>query len=156
MTSSPEPDGGDGTSADLEAAHAVARLSKQLELALAEVDLTLPQYRALLFLRRGTVAPSTLAGQLAVTRPTITALMDGLVARGLVERRQDPIDRRRTEHVLTTDGGRALDTADRIVAERLASIVATLPPRQARKALEGLALWGEALTRARAALLAGR
>lgn len=145
-----------GGAGDLEAAHAVARLSKQLELALAEVDLTLPQYRALLFLGSGTAAPSTLAGQLAVTRPTITALMDGLVARGLVRRRQDPEDRRRTEHLITPEGSRSLRDADRVVAQRLASIAGHLSSREATRAREGLALWGRAIALAREELVGRR
>ena len=78
----------DGLTADH--ARAAARLGKVVEKAVGEVDLTLPQYRMLAFLAEGTSAASVLAGNLAVSKPSLTALADGLVARGLVERRPPP------------------------------------------------------------------
>src|ERR1700751_4376616 len=60
-----------------------AWLSKRVEVALATVDLTLPQFRVLGILAEGASAASGLADRLAVRRPSITALIDGLVARGL-------------------------------------------------------------------------
>src|SRR6202035_5052130 len=62
-----------------------AWLSKRVEVALAQVELTLPQYRVLGILAEGAAAASGLADRLAVRRPSITALIDGLVARGLVD-----------------------------------------------------------------------
>lgn len=131
-----------------EACRAVARLSKQLELALAEVDLTLPQYRALAFLERGDQAPSTLAGLLAVSRPTITALVDGLVARGFVERHPDASDRRRVEHRLTPAGAGALAAADTVAATRLSRLADHLEdPATAPEAILGLTRWHAAIDR---------
>jgi long-chain acyl-CoA synthetase len=127
------------------AARAAARLAKQVELALADIDLTLPQYRALAFLARGILSPSLLAGRLAVTRPTITALVDGLVQRGLVERRPDPDDGRRTVHRLTPAGHESLTLADRTVAERLGRLLDVLPPPDRDAAVEGLRLWSTAI-----------
>ena len=66
-----------------------AWLSKRVEVALAQVELTLPQYRVLGILAEGSAAASGLADRLAVRRPSITALIDGLVARGFVDRRQE-------------------------------------------------------------------
>jgi len=85
-------------------ARAAARLAKAVELALVDVDLTLPQYRLLVYLAEGSVAASALAGKLAVSKPSLTALADGLVAKALVERRAFAGDRRRVDHVLTEDG----------------------------------------------------
>jgi DNA-binding MarR family transcriptional regulator len=129
----------------LDAARAAARLSKQLELALADVDLTLAQYRALAFLARGNVAPSVLAGRLAVSRPTITALVDGLATRGFVERHPDADDRRRVEHVLTPAGHDALDQADAAIAARLELLLGHLPARDGERALQGLRAWSTAI-----------
>jgi len=135
---------------DLPAAcRTIARLSKVLEVALAEVDLTLAQYRALAFLEAGTVAPSTLAGLLTVSRPTITALIDGLVGRGLVERHRDPDDRRRVEHRLTPSGRAALEVADGAVAARLGTLLDHLEPDDRVAARVGLEAWRRALTEAR-------
>ena len=62
---------------------AVARLARQVEIALAAVDLTLPQYRVLGTLDGGPEASSVLAEKLVVSRPSVTGVVDGLVARGL-------------------------------------------------------------------------
>jgi long-chain acyl-CoA synthetase len=99
-----------------------ARLARQVELALAEVDLSLPQYRILIHLDEGKVAASTLADKLAVSRPSITAVVDGLVTRGFVERHHDAGDRRRVGHDLTTDGRLVLKKADESVDRRLSEI----------------------------------
>jgi long-chain acyl-CoA synthetase len=135
-------------------ARAAARLGKTVERAVGEADLTLPQYRMLAHLASGTSAASVLAGNLAVSRPSLTALADGLVARGLVERRAAPGDRRRVDHVLTEQGRAALADADEAAERRLADLLAHLPRGARRKAAEGLALWLEALDAARANRLA--
>ena len=137
-------------------ARAAARLAKAVEKAVGEVDLTLPQYRMLAHLADGTSAASVLAGNLAVSRPSLTALADGLVARGLVERRADPADRRRVDHVLTAQGQDALAAADVAVEDRLGGLLRHLPRASRRRAAEGLALWLTALDAARAERLAGR
>lgn len=137
-------------------ARAAARLAKAVENALAEVELTLPQYRMLGHLAAGSAAASALAGNLAVTRPSLTALADGLVAKGLVERCSRPGDRRRVDHLLTVDGRAALASGDEAVERRLADLLLHLPRSQRRKATEGLALWLTALDAARTERLAAR
>src|SRR3954454_22327980 len=94
------------------AARAVARLAKQVEVALAPLDLSLPQYRVLALLGEGSSASSVLARRLAVSAPTVTSVVDGLVARGLVEREADPEDRRRLTLLLTRDGAKLLAAGD--------------------------------------------
>lgn len=93
-------------------ARVLARLSRIVEHALADDDLTLSQYRTLAFLSQGDWAASVLADRLDVSRPSVTGLVDGLVKRGLVERRTAVDDRRRVEHALTADGRRVLCAAD--------------------------------------------
>jgi len=128
-----------------------ARLARQVDVGLAQVDLSLPQYRILLFLAEGAVAASALADNLAVSRPSVTAVVDGLVSRGLVERRHDEGDRRRVGHTLTAEGRRILDQADAAVDARLAEIARFLTDEQeAATAFEGLARWRSALDAFRA------
>ena len=122
-----------------------AWLSKMVEVALAQVDLTLPQYRVLAILADGTEAASGLAERLAVRPPSITAIIDGLVTRGLVDRRQEDSDRRRVELRLTKDGERILAAADRAVDEYLVSIAGFLPAKDEAMALRSLELWGRAM-----------
>ncbi len=123
----------------------MAHVSRGLERALAEVDLTLPQYRLLSLLGEGESAGGVLAGRLAVTPPSITAVVDGLVERGLVERRHDSSDRRRIAHALTPAGVSALADGDRATSTQLASVASFIPPDQRRLALTALAAWERAL-----------
>jgi DNA-binding MarR family transcriptional regulator len=126
-----------------------AWLSKRVEVALAQVELTLPQYRVLGILAEGTAAASGLADRLAVRRPSITALIDGLVARGLVDRRQEDADRRRVELRLTAEGISTLARADAAVDEYLVAIAGHLPDKDEAMALRSLELWARAMVESR-------
>lgn len=130
------------------AARAVARLAKQVEVALGPLDLSLPQYRVLALLGEGSTASSVLARRLAVSPPSVTAVVDGLVGRGLVEREADPEDRRRLTLLLTRDGAKLLAAADAAAEARLGEISGYFdePPT-------GLDLWNVALDRNRDARL---
>ena len=132
-----------------------AWLSKRVEVALGTVDLTVPQFRVLGILAEGSSAASGLADRLAVRRPSITALVDGLVARGLVDRRPEDSDRRRDELRLTKDGERILAEADRAVDEYLVSIAGHLPAKDEAMALRSLELWGRAMVAHREAPKSG-
>jgi len=80
-----------------------------------DVDLTMSQLK-MLFVLSSAMSPagdaaglrvSEVAKRLGVTLPTVTAVMDKLVERGLVRRDEDPIDRR--QHVCRlTPAGKAL------------------------------------------------
>lgn len=132
-----------------------ARLARQVELALAGVELSLPQYRLLFLLAEGKIAASALADRLAVSRPSVTAVVDGLVTRGLVERHQDPDDRRRVGHDLTASGHRLLEAADRAVEQRLGEITARAGDGARLAAFEELGAWRCALDAFRSARVAG-
>ncbi len=126
-----------------------AWLSKRVEVALAQVELTLPQYRVLGILAEGSAAASALADRLAVRRPSITALIDGLVARGFVDRRQEDADRRRVELRLTPEGVSTLARADVAVDEYLVAIAGHLPDKEEAMALRSLELWARAMVESR-------
>jgi long-chain acyl-CoA synthetase len=126
-------------------ARTVARLARHVEVALAGCDLSVPQYRLLSLLSEGSVNASTLAQRLVVSRPSVTALVDGLVARGMVERGTDPADRRHVTHLVTERGEQVLAEADRAAANRLRDLATHLSPDDAPDACAGLAAWGRAL-----------
>ena len=125
--------------------HITAWLSKRVEIALAQIDLTLPQYRVLGILSEGSAAASGLAQRLAVRPPSITAVIDGLVARGLVDRSHEESDRRRITLRLTAEGERMVAAADLCVDEYLESIAACLPDPDELMVLRSLELWGHAM-----------
>jgi long-chain acyl-CoA synthetase len=123
----------------------VARLARQVEVAVASLDLTLSQYRVLGILADGREAASVLAEKLAVSRASVTGVVDGLVARGLVTRDHDASDRRRIGVEVTGEGRRLLAIADEEVDQRLRAIVARLEDDAAAIAVEGLQAWQSAL-----------
>ncbi|MCY4037700.1 MAG: MarR family transcriptional regulator [bacterium] len=135
-----------------QAAQAAARLARQVAVALGDLDLSPSQYRLLLFLSEGNAAASAVAGRLAVSRPSVTALADGLERRGLLQRKPDLADRRRVAHELTDAGREALAAASAAVAEHITRIADHLDDELADQAIDGLALWNEALNRHRATL----
>ena len=135
----------------------VARLARAVEQSLADVDLSLAQYRVLAFLSDvDGAAASVVAGRLGVSRPSVTGIVDGLVARGLVERTPCDTDRRRVEHHLTADGLALLDAADGAAGDRLDELAGHGDPATAAAAADGLDAWGELLHRAFTSRLAGR
>lgn len=123
----------------------VARLAKQVERALHDVNLSLSQYRLLANLAEGPSAASELAERLIVSRPSVTALADGLVERGLVERRPEPGDRRSVIHVLTSSGVEVLRGAEAAIDARMDGLAGLLPNGERRRAIGGLGTWQKAL-----------
>ena len=70
-------------------------------------EMSLPQYRTLAFVHRNECASlSEVGDHIGLTLPSMSMLVDGLVARRLVNRQTDPDDRRRMTLTLT-EGGRA-------------------------------------------------
>jgi long-chain acyl-CoA synthetase len=122
-----------------------ARLAKQVERALTEVGLSVPQYRVLANLSEGPSAASALAERLIVSRPSVTAIADGLVDRRLVRRHATPADRRAVIHVLTNRGFEVLATADEAIERRLHGLAANLSDNERRRAFAGLHAWQKAL-----------
>jgi long-chain acyl-CoA synthetase len=134
-----------------------ARLGRVVEQGLTKIDLTPSQYRILMFLADGSAQASMMADHLAVSRPSVTAVVDGLVGRGLVDRRHDELDRRRVRHSITTEGERLLGEADAALADTLDAVLTHAPNPEARlAALEGLAAWSQAMDGYRAACKAAK
>src|SRR5205807_10061881 len=88
----------------------LARLARMLERGAGE--LSLPQFRVLAMVDEGGERASHLAERLAVAKPTVTAVVDGLVERGYLSRSADADDRRATRITLTPAGRRALWDAE--------------------------------------------
>jgi DNA-binding MarR family transcriptional regulator len=73
--------------------------------SLAQWDVTPSQYRALrVLLRHGGIRLSELSEHLRIAPRSTTEVIDGLEAKGLIERRPDPQDRRATLVMLTEHG----------------------------------------------------
>lgn len=133
-----------------EAAYGAALLAKSVEIALQGVDLSPSQYRLLMFLAEAPSAATALAARLDVTRPSLTALVDGLVARGFVERLPDPDDRRRVTHEISDAGRKAVSSADEAIQERLTQLALSLSAAERSRANAGLEHWLTAIVATRA------
>lgn len=106
--------------------------------------LSLSQLRVLYFLRRRSQSSlSEVADYLDVTRPTMSAMVERLVQRGLVNRISDPAERRRIILTLTAEGmaemERVYDATLQTVADRLAN----LPVADLQQVQAGLAILGD-------------
>jgi DNA-binding MarR family transcriptional regulator len=111
------------------AVRALALAARRLERAAG--DLTLAQYRVLALVAGGDERASLVAERLAVAKPTITAVVDGLVERGFVTREAVAGDRRSTRLAVTALGKRALDAAEIAMAGSIDAVLDDAPDRAA-------------------------
>jgi DNA-binding MarR family transcriptional regulator len=134
----------------------LARLARLLERACGELDppLTLAQYRLLAMIASGSDRASHLAGLLALAKPTVSATVDTLVERGLVERALSRDDRRVTTLSVTARGHDVLVSADDAMRARLDDVLAHVDDPAAVS--EALGALGAALDQRRAERRAAR
>jgi len=75
-------------------------------------DLTVPQFRTLAFVDRNEGASlSAVANHMGLTLPSTSRLVDGLIARGMLTREDNPADRRRVKLGVTNHGLTILETS---------------------------------------------
>jgi DNA-binding MarR family transcriptional regulator len=130
-----------------DAVRAVARMGRVFEKRLADEGMTLPQFRVLSFLSEGEWAASKVAEWLAVSRPSLTSLVEGLVEQGWVERKESPTDRRSVLHHLTPAGRTRLEQATDLLAGALGGLLDHLDDDERARAEDGLALVHSAMRR---------
>jgi len=103
--------------------------------------LSLSQLRVLYFLqRRSQSSLSAVADYLDVTRPTMSAMVDRLVQRGLVHRSPDPSERRRIILSLTPEGTATMERVYRATQQTVADRLEALSAAQLNQISAGLAL----------------
>ena len=123
----------------------IVGFTRLAELALSQVALSPTQYRLLAHLRRGRTIQSDLAFRLAVTKQSVTRLVDGLVEKKLIVRQVDDEDRRRVIHAITPKGARVLARADEMLEHFLMAVLQDLDDdADIEAARRGIALFGEA------------
>ena len=124
---------------------AMAGLCRLTEIALAEADISLTQYRILQHLHLGRTIQSDLAFHLAVSKQSVTRLVDTLVEKRYLTRRVDPDDRRRVIHAITAKGERALARTDAILEKYLMLVLQDLDDdADIETSKAGLRLFGQA------------
>ena len=90
------------------------------------LDLTMPQAKTLFYLADGPRRMSGIAARLNVEMPSATTMIGRLVGKGLVERMQDPADRRAVVCSLTPAGRDAVEKFWSLRAARTEALAAVL------------------------------
>lgn len=101
----------------------VIRLARIAQQALDEVDLTLPQYRALNAIVRGPQRSFELARYSAVSRPAMSALTTGLERQGWIRREAAAADGRGVSFVATDAGRAQFERAEDLLRQRFAAVL---------------------------------
>jgi DNA-binding MarR family transcriptional regulator len=100
-------------------------------LASHEPSLSVPQYLALRAIARERLSNTELARRAGVSGPAVSQLVATLVDSGLVARLPVEGDRRRQQLELSSEGARALESANAALRKALAALLAELPPPEA-------------------------
>jgi DNA-binding MarR family transcriptional regulator len=133
---------------ELAAVRALAFGARLLERALD--DMTLPQFRVLSLIASSPERASRIAEKAAVSRPSLTGVLDGLESRGWVRRVEVDGDRRGVGLEVTREGRAALRTAETAAQARLDHVLSEIPADQGHAVIVGLNALRGAFTALRA------
>ncbi len=97
----------------LRGVRSIVCITREFERICRDVGVSLPQYRLLLFLRQGPERAGELASMVAIKRPTLTALVNGLEKDNRLRRVADREDGRGVRVELTAEGLKALHDVER-------------------------------------------
>src|SRR5262245_39488159 len=132
----------------LAAVRALAFGARMIERALD--DMTLPQFRVLSLIASSPERASRVAEKAAVSRPSLTGLLDGLEARGWVRRVGVSGDRRGVGLEVTSDGQAALRAAEEAAQTRLEHVLEQVPSDERHAVITALNALGDAFAALRA------
>jgi DNA-binding MarR family transcriptional regulator len=112
--------------------HLMRGSTEQLYALIGELDLSITQMKTLHVLAEGgsELSVKELSDRLGLSLPGASRIVDALLRRGWLERREDHVDRRIKRVAITAEGRRVVD---RIEAARLAGLedyAASLTPEQ--------------------------
>jgi DNA-binding MarR family transcriptional regulator len=127
--------------AAIDAVRALARASRVIERVSA--PLSLADYRVLAAIASGEARASRLADRLAIGKPAISASVDSLCKRGLLDRSVVEGDQRATSLSLTADGSALFAEVEGTMAAGIAALAERTP--DPARMLEALAWLGEAI-----------
>src|SRR5919199_6387163 len=117
-----------------------------------EVDLTMPQLKVLFLLYAEDAAPmSRLAGSLSVTLSTVTGIVDRLVEHDLVQRQEDPGDRRLVLCRLTPRASATVERLHQAGRLRLGNVLADISLDELRTVAAAMEILAAAFGRQAAA-----
>jgi DNA-binding MarR family transcriptional regulator len=111
---------------------AARRIRTSADATLRQSGLSLSSYKLMRALEDSDQSMREVSEALQVSPRTVTDMIDGLEARGLVERRPHPADRRVTLLHLTDDGQRHLETAKALADQSLGGAISALSEEDQR------------------------
>ena len=107
------------------AVRGLIRASRLIESATG--DLSIADWRVLSIIANGEGSPSRIADRLLLSRPTISATLDSLSKRGLIERMAMPDDARAASISLSVDGADQLARAEVRMSRQLELLCGRTP-----------------------------
>ena len=111
------------------------------------LNLTMPQAKTLFLLAEGPRRMTGIAKRLNVEMPSATTMIDRLVAKKLVERKQDPKDRRAVICSITTAGMDAVEGFWSLRAAKIESLAASLTDKELESVVPALKILSDATRR---------
>ncbi len=121
----------------------------QRALVWLQIDISVPQMKALLFLYlEGAASMARIAGALGVKLPTVTGIVDRLVERGLVKREDSPQDRRVVLASLTEGGKHLMDRQWQAGWLEISELLQEASADELQSILQGMISWRDVLRRA--------
>ena len=104
----------------------------------SDLELTMPQFRAICLLGQGPERMGNIAGHLSTSMSSATSMIDRLVDKGLVERVPDSSDRRVVTCELTSRGREEMDRFSRIHQLRLTQMAGRLTVEELQTVVDGM------------------
>ena len=111
------------------------------------LNLTMPQAKTLFLLAEGPRRMTGIAKRLNVEMPSATTMIDRLVAKKLVVRKQDPKDRRAVVCSITTEGMDAVEGFWSLRAAKIESLAANLTDDELDTVVPALKILSDATRR---------
>ena len=127
--------------------HVQSHLRSGQTSAWSGLNLTMPQAKTLFLLADEPHRMSGIAKRLGVEMPSATTMIDRLVAKGLVERRKDPGDRRAVVCYITTAGMDAVERFWSLRASRMESLAANLSEEELETVVSAMKIMADAVRR---------
>jgi DNA-binding MarR family transcriptional regulator len=102
---------------------AIVAFYREFERVSRDLDISLAQYRTMLYLKGGARRAGAIAAAGAVKKPTISAMLSNLREKGWISDEADPADGRAISVVLTSAGRARIDAFEKTLADHMSRLV---------------------------------
>ena len=102
---------------------AIIVLYREFERVTRDADISIGQYRTLLYLKGGAKRAGEIAAAGAVKKPTVSSMLSNLRDKGWIVDEADPADGRAISVALTETGRARIDALEEALAGRMSAII---------------------------------